>query len=72
MLGIQLAPAVVGGGGWLALTTGTPDMFAWLLVAGALRLLARGALLPMIAAPVTAQRGAWARRRRARPATPYT
>ena len=32
LLGIQLAPAVVGGGSWLALTTGAPDMFAWLLL----------------------------------------
>lgn len=32
LLGIQLAPAVVGGGSWLALTTGTPDMFTWLLL----------------------------------------
>ena len=32
LLGIQLAPAVVGGGSWMALTTGTPDMFAWLLL----------------------------------------
>jgi tellurite resistance protein len=32
LLGIQLAPAVVGGGSWLALTTGTPDLFAWLLL----------------------------------------
>lgn len=32
LLGIQLAPAVVGGGSWLALTTGTPDAFAWLLL----------------------------------------
>jgi len=32
LLGIQLAPAVVGGGSWLALTTGVPDMFAWLLL----------------------------------------
>ncbi|MBW8756677.1 MAG: dicarboxylate transporter/tellurite-resistance protein TehA [Burkholderiales bacterium] len=32
LLGIQLAPAVVGGGSWLALTTGTPDMLAWLLL----------------------------------------
>jgi tellurite resistance protein len=32
LLGIQLAPAVVGGGSWLGLTTGVPDMFAWLLL----------------------------------------
>jgi tellurite resistance protein len=32
VLGIQLAPAVVGGGSWMALTTGLPDMFAWLLL----------------------------------------
>ena len=32
LLGIQLAPAVVGGGSWLALTSGTPDAFAWLLL----------------------------------------
>ena len=32
VLGIQLAPAVVGGGSWLALTSGVPDVFAWLLL----------------------------------------
>ena len=32
LLGIQLAPAVVGGGAWMALTTGVPDLFAWLLL----------------------------------------
>ena len=32
VLGIQLAPAVVGGGSWMALTTGLPDVFAWLLL----------------------------------------
>jgi len=32
LLGIQLAPAVVGGGSWLGLTTGAPDMFTWLLL----------------------------------------
>jgi tellurite resistance protein len=32
LLGIQLAPAVVGGGGWMALTSGVPDLFAWLLL----------------------------------------
>ena len=32
LLGIQLAPAVVGGGSWMALTTGAPDTFAWLLL----------------------------------------
>jgi len=32
LLGIQLAPAVVGGGSWLSLTTGTPDTFAWILL----------------------------------------
>ena len=32
VLGVQLAPAVVGGGSWMALTTGLPDMFAWLLL----------------------------------------
>ena len=32
LLGIQLAPAVVGGGSWLALTSGAPDTFAWLLL----------------------------------------
>jgi tellurite resistance protein len=32
LLGIQLAPAVVGGGAWLSLTTGLPDPFAWLLL----------------------------------------
>jgi tellurite resistance protein len=32
VLGIQLAPAVVGGGSWMSLTTGAPDVFAWLLL----------------------------------------
>jgi tellurite resistance protein len=32
LLGIQLAPAVVGGGSWMALTTGVPDAFAWILL----------------------------------------
>ncbi len=32
VLGIQLAPAVVGGGSWMALTTGAPDVFAFLLL----------------------------------------
>ncbi len=32
LLGIQLAPAVVGGGAWMALTTDVPDLFAWLLL----------------------------------------
>ena len=32
VLGIQLAPAVVGGGSWMALTTGLPDVFAWILL----------------------------------------
>jgi len=32
LLGIQLAPAVVGGGSWLSLTTGMPDTFAWILL----------------------------------------
>ncbi len=32
LLGIQLAPAVVGGGSYLSLTTGAPDMFAWILL----------------------------------------
>ena len=32
LLGIQLAPAVVGGGSWLSLTSGAPDLFAWLLL----------------------------------------
>jgi tellurite resistance protein len=32
LLGIQLAPAVVGGGSYLALTTGAPDLFAWMLL----------------------------------------
>ena len=32
VLGIQLAPAVVGGGSWMALTTGMPDVFAFLLL----------------------------------------
>jgi tellurite resistance protein len=32
LLGIQLAPAVVGGGAWMSLTTGAPDVFAWILL----------------------------------------
>jgi tellurite resistance protein len=32
LLGIQLAPAVVGGGSWMALTSGAPDLFASLLL----------------------------------------
>jgi tellurite resistance protein len=32
LLGIQLAPPVVGGGSWLALTTGAPGPFAWMLL----------------------------------------
>ena len=32
LLGVQLAPAVVGGGSWMALTTGAPDVFAWILL----------------------------------------
>jgi tellurite resistance protein len=32
LLGIQLAPAVVGGGAWMSLTTGAPDLFAFLLL----------------------------------------
>ncbi len=32
LLGIQLAPAVVGGGSWMSLTTGAPDLFAFLLL----------------------------------------
>ena len=32
VLGLQLAPAVVGGGAWMSLTTGMPDVFAWLLL----------------------------------------
>jgi tellurite resistance protein len=32
LLGIQLAPAVVGGGSWLSLTTGAPDVFTWILL----------------------------------------
>ena len=32
VLGIQLAPAVVGGGSWMALTAGVPDVFAFLLL----------------------------------------
>jgi tellurite resistance protein len=32
LLGIQLAPAVVGGGSWMALTSGAPDTFAFLLL----------------------------------------
>jgi tellurite resistance protein len=32
VLGIQLAPAVVGGGAWMSLTSGAPDVFAWLLL----------------------------------------
>jgi tellurite resistance protein len=36
LLGIQLAPAVVGGGSYLALTTGAPDLFAWILLGSGL------------------------------------
>ena len=32
LLGIQLAPAVVGGGSYLSLTSGAPDLFAWILL----------------------------------------
>jgi tellurite resistance protein len=32
LLGIQLAPAVVGGGSYLSLTAGAPDLFAWMLL----------------------------------------
>ena len=32
LLGIQLAPAVVGGGSWLSLTSGAPDVFTWILL----------------------------------------
>ena len=32
LLGIQLAPPVVGGVSYLALTTGLPDTFAWILL----------------------------------------
>ncbi len=32
LLGIQLAPAVVGGGSWMSLTSGAPDVFAWILL----------------------------------------
>lgn len=32
MLGIQLAPAVVGGGSYLSLTTGEPTILAWILL----------------------------------------
>ena len=32
LLGVQLAPAVVGGGSWMSLTSGAPDVFAWILL----------------------------------------
>ncbi len=32
LLGIQLAPAVVGGGSYLSLTSGVPDLVAWILL----------------------------------------
>ena len=32
LLGIQLAPAVVGGGSYLSLTSGVPDLFTWMLL----------------------------------------
>ena len=32
LLGVQLAPAVVGGGSYLSLTSGAPDLFAWMLL----------------------------------------
>ena len=32
LLGIQLAPAVVGGGSYLSLTSGVPDLFTWILL----------------------------------------
>ena len=47
LLGIQLAPAVVGGGSWMALTTGAPDVFAFLLLGyGAYQALLLLRLLP--------------------------
>ena len=49
LLGIQLAPAVVGGGSWMALTTGTPDLFAFLLLGyGVYQVLLLLRLLPWI------------------------
>ncbi len=49
LLGIQLAPAVVGGGSWLALTSGVPDTFAWLLLGyGLYQALLLARLLPWI------------------------
>lgn len=49
LLGIQLAPAVVGGGSWLGLTSGTPDTFAWLLLGyGLYQALLLARLLPWI------------------------
>jgi len=32
LLGIQLAPAVVGGGAWMSLSSGLPDVVAWMLL----------------------------------------
>lgn len=60
LLGIQLAPAVVGGGSWMALTTGTPDMFTWLLLGyGLYQALLLLRLLPWIRAQAFAP-GYWA------------
>jgi tellurite resistance protein len=49
-LGIQLAPPVVGGVAWLAMTSGAPDLFAQVLLGyGLYQALLLGRLLPWIA-----------------------
>ena len=49
LLGIQLAPAVVGGGSWMALTSGAPDVFAYVLLGyGLYQALLLARLLPWI------------------------
>jgi tellurite resistance protein len=60
LLGIQLAPAVVGGGAWMSLSTGVPDVFAWLLLGyGLYQALLLLRLLPWIRAQAFAP-GYWA------------
>ena len=60
LLGIQLAPAVVGGGSWMALTSGVPDPFAYLLLGyGLYQALLLARLLPWIRAQAFAP-GYWA------------
>ena len=46
---MQLAPAVVGGGSYLSLTSGAPDLFAWMLLGyGLYQALLLARLLPWI------------------------